>query len=99
MTVCLDFSKRISSASPAATSTKVPAFGSSQIFIVLSWLPLTNHVGCLPCEAKAFLFFGIFLGKDNADIADVCPFKQQTLRHVSLDQIRMDWSFPPVAIH
>mmetsp|Transcript_64795 Transcript_64795/g.190077 ORF Transcript_64795/g.190077 Transcript_64795/m.190077 type:complete len:358 (-) Transcript_64795:1099-2172(-) len=98
MTVTFDL--LTSSGAPfASASCSALALASSQIFIVLSWLPLTSHTGSVAAASFAEAFFGRLLRKDRAETAPACPLRTLTQRLLAVLQTRTVWSLPPVAIH
>mmetsp|Transcript_104814 Transcript_104814/g.326834 ORF Transcript_104814/g.326834 Transcript_104814/m.326834 type:complete len:216 (+) Transcript_104814:626-1273(+) len=95
-TTTLAFSMSKSSPVLAASSLSLSGTGSSQIFIILSWLALTSKTGwpvpvCGP--------FGRFLAKESAETGPVWPESLQAQAASSVLHTRMLWSLPPVAIH
>mmetsp|Transcript_68568 Transcript_68568/g.200606 ORF Transcript_68568/g.200606 Transcript_68568/m.200606 type:complete len:231 (+) Transcript_68568:739-1431(+) len=95
-TTTFAFSTRKSSPPPpAASSCSLAAVGSSQIFMILSWLALTS---ARPWAALCRLR-GRFLGKESAETGPVWPESRQAQAASSVLQIRTLWSLPPVAIH
>mmetsp|Transcript_129282 Transcript_129282/g.360050 ORF Transcript_129282/g.360050 Transcript_129282/m.360050 type:complete len:200 (+) Transcript_129282:1404-2003(+) len=94
-TVTIAFSTVSSSPPPATRSSSFAALGSSQTFMILSWLPLTSHNGW---PARLVRLLGRFFGKDKAETGPEWPARRHThMASVALQTIT-DWSLPPVAI-
>mmetsp|Transcript_4886 Transcript_4886/g.10903 ORF Transcript_4886/g.10903 Transcript_4886/m.10903 type:complete len:324 (+) Transcript_4886:937-1908(+) len=98
MTVTLDFFTKRSLPPLSRAFSSCAALGSSQTFMVLSWLPLTSRSCCAPSAAAPGGAFGRLFGNDSAETAFAWPAKRQAQRHSVAPQMRMVWSLPPVAI-
>mmetsp|Transcript_2486 Transcript_2486/g.7335 ORF Transcript_2486/g.7335 Transcript_2486/m.7335 type:complete len:227 (+) Transcript_2486:958-1638(+) len=89
MTVTLAFSMAIGVAPVLDTDSSCGSGGNSQIFIVLSSLPVARHHGGPPPPTE-FGPFGLFLGKETAETEPACPVKTHTHLQVDAFQTRRD---------